>query len=101
MSKLQRPLIELREVTKVYRMAAADVVALRNISWSVQPGEAVALMGPSGCGKTTLLNLLGGMDRPTRGSVRSDGEDLATAGERTLEDYRLRKVGVVFQLFNL
>ena len=93
--------VEAREVTKVYRMAAGEVVALRGVSWRVGPGEAVALMGPSGCGKTTLLNLLGGMDRPSAGSILANGVDLGRLAERELEQYRLRRVGFVFQFFNL
>ena len=88
-------------LTKRYRTAAGDVEALRGISWEAAPGQPVALMGPSGCGKTTLLNLLGGMDRPTAGSVIVDGQDITRYSERQLEEYRLRKVGVIFQFFNL
>ena len=67
----------LESVTKVYETAAARVTALENMSWEVGRGEAVALMGPSGCGKTTVLNLLGGMDRPTSGAIWVDGADIA------------------------
>ena len=93
--------VVLRHVSKQYRTAAGDVAALQNVSWTVQAGGAVAMMGPSGCGKTTLLNLLGGMDRPSGGSVVVDGVDLVSLGERELEKYRLRRVGFVFQFFNL
>ena len=93
--------IEIVQLGKTYRTAAGEVVALRDVSWQVEPGEAVALMGPSGCGKTTLLSLLGGMDRPTGGALRVGGQDLAGLGERQLEAYRLRRVGYVFQFFNL
>jgi putative ABC transport system ATP-binding protein len=91
----------LENVSKVYDTAAAQIVALKSLSWEVGEGEAVALMGPSGCGKTTVLNLLGGMDRPSGGAIWVDGADVATMGERQLEQYRLRKVGFVFQFFNL
>ena len=67
----------------------------------VRTGEAVAIMGPSGCGKTTLLNLLGGVDRPTTGTIRIDGQDLTAMNERALESHRLHRVGFVFQFFNL
>jgi putative ABC transport system ATP-binding protein len=67
----------------------------------VGTGEAVAIMGPSGCGKTTLLNLLGGVDRPTTGKIVIDGQDLTAMSERALEAHRLRRVGFVFQFFNL
>ena len=88
-------------VSKRYTTAAEDVHALRESSWEVRTGEAVAIMGPSGCGKTTLLNLLGGVDRPTAGKILIDGEDLAQMTERALETHRLRRVGFVFQFFNL
>src|SRR6266568_175072 len=88
-------------VSKTYRMAAEEVHALRESSWQVRKGEAVAIMGPSGCGKTTLLNLLGGVDRPTTGRILIDGQDLTQMNERALEKHRLLKVGFVFQFFNL
>jgi putative ABC transport system ATP-binding protein len=91
----------LEQVSKVYETAAARVTALEKMSWEVGRGEAVALMGPSGCGKTTILNLLGGMDRPTSGAIFVDGENVAAMTERQLEHYRLRKIGFVFQFFNL
>jgi len=91
----------LDKVTKTYHTEAVTVTALREVSWQVGRGEAVALMGPSGCGKTTLLNMLGGMDRPTDGAVWVDDTDLAKASERALELHRLRTVGFVFQFFNL
>src|ERR1700704_5621974 len=88
-------------VSKIYETAAAKITALEEMSWEVRPGEAVALMGPSGCGKTTILNLLGGMDRPTSGEIWVNGENVARMSERQLEHYRLRKVGFVFQFLNL
>ncbi len=93
--------VEMKHLSKIYRTAAGEVAALQKVSWRIEAGEAVALMGPSGCGKTTLLNLLGGMDRPSSGAVVVDGVDLGPLGERELEGYRLRKVGFVFQFFNL
>ena len=88
-------------VSKLYKMAAEEVHALRESSWGVRKGEAVAIMGPSGCGKTTLLNLLGGVDRPTTGRILIDGQDLTEMNERALEKHRLLRVGFVFQFFNL
>src|SRR5438105_7377144 len=88
-------------VSKVYKMAAEEVHALRESSWEVRKGEAVAIMGPSGCGKTTLLNLLGGVDRPTTGRILVDGQDVTQMTERALEKHRLLRVGFVFQFFNL
>src|SRR5919197_4346214 len=93
--------VRVEGVSRTYRTAADEVHALRESSWEVRCGEAVAIMGPSGCGKTTLLNLLGGVDRPTTGKIVIDGEDLAQMSERALEKHRLLRVGFVFQLFNL
>ncbi len=88
-------------LSKHYHTKAEKIHALRDVDWQVDAGQAVAIMGPSGCGKTTLLNLLGGVDRPSSGQVVVDGQDLNLATERVLETYRLRTVGFVFQLFNL
>ena len=96
-----KPAARLENVSKVYETAAARIVALKDLSWEVGEGDAVALMGPSGCGKTTVLNLIGGMDRPSGGSIWAHGTNVATMSERELEQYRLRKVGFVFQFFNL
>jgi putative ABC transport system ATP-binding protein len=93
--------VKVAGVSKRYKMAAEEVHALRESSWQVRTGEAVAIMGPSGCGKTTLLNLLGGVDRPTTGTIVIDGKDLTQMSERDLEKHRLLKVGFVFQFFNL
>jgi putative ABC transport system ATP-binding protein len=93
--------VQVDRLSKQYRMAAEEVHALQESSWEVRKGEAVAIMGPSGCGKTTLLNLLGGVDRPTTGRILIDGEDLTRMNERALEKHRLLRVGFVFQFFNL
>jgi putative ABC transport system ATP-binding protein len=93
--------VRVEGVSKLYTMAAEEVHALRESSWEVRKGEAVAIMGPSGCGKTTLLNLLGGVDRPTTGRILIDGRDVTAMTERALEQHRLLRVGFVFQFFNL
>src|SRR5205807_7759994 len=93
--------VRVEGVSKRYQMAAEEVHALRESSWEVRKGEAVAIMGPSGCGKTTLLNLLGGVDRPTSGTILVHGQDLTGMHERALELHRLRRVGFGFQFFNL
>jgi len=93
--------VRVEGVSKLYKMAAEEVHALRESSWEVRKGDAVAIMGPSGCGKTTLLNLLGGVDRPTTGRIVIDGQDLTQMNERALEKHRLLRVGFVFQFFNL
>jgi putative ABC transport system ATP-binding protein len=88
-------------ITKTYRTDGAEVLALRGIDFCVQKGEFVAIMGPSGCGKSTLLNLLAGLDRPTAGEVWLDGRRIDGMSERELARLRRRKVGFVFQFFNL
>ena len=93
--------VRVEGVSKRYTMAAEEVHALRESSWEVRKGAAVAIMGPSGCGKTTLLNLLGGVDRPTTGRILIDGLDVTKINERALEQHRLLRVGFVFQFFNL
>jgi putative ABC transport system ATP-binding protein len=93
--------VRVEGVSKRYHMAAEEVHALQESTWEVRRGEAVAIMGPSGCGKTTLLNLLGGVDRPSTGKIVIDGQDLAQMNERALEKHRLLRVGFVFQFFNL
>ena len=95
------PLIELRDLRRDYKMGDLTVHALRGLDLRIDRGEFVVLLGPSGCGKTTTLNLLGGLDRPTGGSVIVDGEDIARYDERQLTAYRRRKVGFIFQFFNL
>jgi putative ABC transport system ATP-binding protein len=93
--------VRVEGVSKRYTMAAEEVDALRESTWEVRRGEAVAIMGPSGCGKTTLLNLLGGVDRPSTGRILIDGQDVSGMNERALEKHRLLRVGFVFQFFNL
>lgn len=93
--------VEVSGVSKNYRTAAEEVHALRNVNWQLVAGKSLAIIGPSGCGKTTLLNLLGGVDRPSEGTVRIGDKDLTEASERSLERHRLLKVGFVFQFFNL
>jgi putative ABC transport system ATP-binding protein len=94
-------LIQTENLTKVYGKGEAAVVALDHVSMSVNPGEFVAVMGPSGCGKSTLLHLLGGLDRPTEGNVRIDGSSLSSLSDDALTRIRRRKIGFVFQFFNL
>jgi len=93
--------ISVSGASKNYRMGTNEVQALRHTDWDVPTGHAFAIMGPSGCGKTTLMNLIGGVDRPTSGKIVVDGQDVAQMNERALEQHRLRRVGFVFQFFNL
>ena len=94
-----RHLLELTGVVKVYR--GAERPALDRVTLAVPAGEVAAVMGPSGSGKSTLLNLVAGLDRPTAGSVLVDGVELTRLGEAELARYRRKKVGLVFQFFNL
>ncbi|MDH3546125.1 MAG: ABC transporter ATP-binding protein [Gammaproteobacteria bacterium] len=94
-------MIEMNNVVKSYSTAAGETHALKNITWQINSGEALAIMGPSGCGKTTLLNLIGSMDRVSQGNIVVDGQDVTKMTERQSELYRLKKVGFIFQFFNL
>jgi putative ABC transport system ATP-binding protein len=94
-------MVRLEQVTKVYRLGAGEIAALDRVSLTVATGEFVALVGPSGCGKTTLLNLVGGVDRPTSGAVWLDGERLDLMPDDRLTRLRRAKIGIVYQFFNL
>jgi len=94
-------LIEMKGITKVYRMGEEDVQALRGIALSIDKGEYVAIMGPSGSGKSTLMNLIGCLDTPTAGSYRLNGSEVARMTDDELAGIRNREIGFVFQTFNL
>jgi putative ABC transport system ATP-binding protein len=94
-------LITLSNLTKIYTETASDVVAVDSVDLTLEAGEFAALVGPSGCGKTTLLNLIGGLDRPTAGSVVVSGTDLSTLSDEDLVRFRLEHIGFVFQAYNL
>lgn len=93
--------IDARDLTKVYVMGEVEVHALRGLSIKIRQGEVVSIMGPSGSGKSTLMNILGCLDRPTSGEYYLDGESVATLTDDQLAEVRNRKVGFVFQSFNL
>lgn len=93
--------IELENVEKIYRTNGLPVKALSEVSLSFAPGEFAVLAGPSGSGKSTVLNLIGALDRPTSGVIKVAGQDLSQMNSRRLSEFRLRKVGFVFQAYNL
>ena len=94
-------LIDLQNVIKVYESQAGNVTAVNGISASFDEGEFTAIVGPSGCGKTTLLNAIGGLDRPNQGNIDIDGVDIVGLKDRDLIDFRLKHIGFVFQAYNL
>ena len=96
-----RTVLKTENLTKSYSIGKLEVPALRGVSLEIGEGEFVAIMGPSGCGKSTLLHLLGGLLSPTSGSILIDGEDLAKVSDAQRTDIRRRKIGFVFQRFNL
>jgi putative ABC transport system ATP-binding protein len=93
--------VRLEDVEKTYRTGEVDVHAVRGVSLEISRGEFVALMGSSGSGKSTLMNILGCLDRPTTGRYFLDGEDVSSLSRDQLADVRNRKLGFVFQSFNL
>lgn len=95
------PVIDVRDVTKIYKMGDIEVHALRGVSLTIYPGELVAIMGPSGSGKSTLMNILGCLDQPTSGTYLLDGLDVSKLNDSKLAEIRNRKIGFVFQSFNL
>jgi putative ABC transport system ATP-binding protein len=98
---MAQPVVEAVQVTKVYRLDGVEVRALDGVDLVVERGDSMAIMGPSGSGKSTLLGLLGGLDRPTSGTLRFDGRDVTGLSEDELAAVRNRVVGFVFQNFQL
>jgi len=93
--------VETVNLCKVYRMGLTEIHALRNVNLKVYRGEMVAVVGPSGSGKTTLLNLIGTLDKPTSGKIYIDGDDITTKSEKESTLLRRKKIGFVFQFYNL
>src|SRR5688500_5560144 len=96
-----RPVIQLDHIHKTYTMGDVDVHALRGVSLTIREGEFVAIMGASGSGKSTTMNIIGCLDRPTRGTYILDGEDVSQMSKDERADIRCQKIGFVFQGFNL
>jgi len=94
-------MIELHQVTRAYHLGNEEIRALDGVDLTIEDGEFVAVVGPSGSGKSTLLHVIGGLDTPTSGRVVVDGQDLGQANDRELALYRNRRIGFVFQTFNL
>jgi putative ABC transport system ATP-binding protein len=95
------PMIAIRDMTKIYHMGDVEVGALQGVSFTIEPGEFVAIMGPSGSGKSTLMNMIGCLDTPTSGSYILDGTEVATLDGNALSQMRARKLGFVFQQYML
>lgn len=95
------PIITTSNLTKIYGSGQTAVAALDHVSLKIEPGEFVAIMGPSGCGKSTLLHLIGGLDKATEGIVAVDGHNLNDLDDNSLTELRRRKMGFVFQFYNL
>ena len=93
--------VKLQDITKIYKMGEIEIRAADNISFSIDKGEFVVIVGPSGAGKTTVLNILGGMDTATSGTLLVDGEEITAYNSRRLTEYRREDIGFVFQFYNL
>src|SRR5579863_10319063 len=100
-SDTRKVVIDIRNITKVYKMGHVEVQALRGVSLKVHEGEFVSFMGPSGSGKSTMLQILGALDQPTSGEYFLEGVDVAKLHDRELAEIRNKKIGFVFQSFNL
>ncbi len=93
--------VETKDLTMTYKIKDHEVIALNNVNLKIERGDFIAIMGPSGSGKTTLINIIGGLDRPTNGTIILDGNDLNEMNETALTQLRCRKIGFVFQSYNL
>lgn len=100
-STYMKDFVKLQDITKIYKMGEVEIRAADNISFSIDKGELVVIVGPSGAGKTTVLNILGGMDTATSGTLLVDGEEITAYNARRLTEYRREDIGFVFQFYNL
>ena len=96
-----KTIVELKNLSKIYNIGEKEFKALDNIDLSIGKGEFVVILGPSGAGKSTLLNLIGGMDTPTSGSIKIDGEEISKYNENQLSEYRAENIGFIFQFYNI
>ena len=96
-----KTIVELKNLSKIYNTGEKEFKALDNIDLSIGKGEFVVILGPSGAGKSTLLNLIGGMDTPTNGSIKIDGEEISKYNENKLSEYRAENIGFIFQFYNI
>ncbi|MFH0906435.1 MAG: ABC transporter ATP-binding protein [archaeon] len=101
MIQIQTPIIELENVSKIYKMGDTNLIALDNISLKINKGDFIAIIGPSGSGKSTLMNLVGCLDIPNSGIVKLDNQDITKLSESKLAKLRGQKIGFIFQQFNL
>lgn len=97
----QKTIVEFKDVVKIYGEGEALQYAVNHVSFTIEEGEFVVILGQSGAGKSTVLNMLGGMDQPTEGKVIIDGEEVSAMTDNQLSDFRARKIGFIFQFYNL
>ena len=94
-------IVEIKKLSKTYKIGEKEFKALDNIDLELKKGELIVVLGPSGAGKSTLLNLIGGMDTPSEGTIKIDGEDISKYSENKLSDYRAENIGFIFQFYNI
>ncbi len=99
--KSSEPIIAVKDIVKTYKMGKVEVQALKGVSVNIAPGEMLAIMGPSGSGKSTFMNMVGCLDKPTQGSYRLEGKEISRLSENKLAEVRNKRIGFVFQSFNL
>jgi len=100
-TKVEKPIIEIKGISKVYKVEEVETIALDKVSFAIAKGEYVAIMGPSGSGKSTLMHILGGLDQPTSGTYKLDGQNVEAMSGDELAEIRNKKIGFVFQAYNL
>lgn len=101
MTSQKAPMIQLQNINKVYRTDTVETLAINDISLNISKGEFLSVMGPSGCGKSTLLNIIGLLDKPTKGNIQIDGESTEKLSDKQLAQFRNKKLGFIFQSYHL